>query len=247
MSSFSKNIIPRRAHKERAQPSLRVSKHGLLEKKSDYKLRARNRNKKRLQIKLLREKAALRNPDEFYYGMISSNTDSGRVRRLRNESEHDAIPIANRNRDQRLLAETQDSRYISVKSGRERGRLEKMKKGLHFVSVAQNTKRQHVLFAENEEEAEEIAKEKKTPQQASSSDQTDELTPRERKRLQKEQDKAYREMEQRADRYSKLSTVLDDMSLDQKLLSKGRRKLLKKADSATGAPPVYKWHQERKR
>ena len=246
MSSFSKNIIPRRAHKERAQPSLRASKHGLLEKKSDYKLRARNRNKKRLQIKLLREKAALRNPDEFYYGMISSTTDSGRVRRLRNESEHDAIPIANRTKDQRLLAETQDSRYVSVKCGRERGRLEKLQKGLHLVSMAPNTKRQHILFAEDEDEAEDISKTKTNPKKPSS-DQTDELTPRERKRLQKEQNKAYKEMEQRTERYSKLSTVLNDMSLDKKLLSKGRRKILKKADPATGAPAVYKWYQERKR
>ncbi len=76
MSSL-RNAIQRRNHKERAQP-LERSKWGLLEKHKDYTLRARDHNEKRKRLKILREKAADRNPDEFHFGMMRSKTVDGR-------------------------------------------------------------------------------------------------------------------------------------------------------------------------
>ena len=63
-----------RAHKERAQPKAR-EKLGILEKHKDYKLRADDYKKKQRHIQALREKAAFRNPDEFYFAMTSSRTE----------------------------------------------------------------------------------------------------------------------------------------------------------------------------
>ncbi|KAF2665023.1 U3 small nucleolar RNA-associated protein 11 [Microthyrium microscopicum] len=76
MSSTMRNAIQRRNHRERAQPASRA-KWGLLEKHSDYSLRAADHKKKRKHLKVLREKARDRNPDEFTFGMMSTRTKAG--------------------------------------------------------------------------------------------------------------------------------------------------------------------------
>ncbi|KAK4201782.1 putative U3 small nucleolar RNA-associated protein 11 [Triangularia verruculosa] len=69
MSSL-RNSVQRRSHRERAQP-LERTKLGLLEKKKDYQKRAKDYKKKQTVLKSLREKAAEKNEDEFYFGMMS--------------------------------------------------------------------------------------------------------------------------------------------------------------------------------
>lgn len=248
MSSFGKNIIPRREHRERSQPASRIRKHGLLEKKKDYKLRAKDRNRKRYRVKLLREKAAFRNPDEFYFGMAKSITDGGRVRRVLNENEKDAIPIANRDRDQQMLAETQDSRYVTVKYNLEQGRVEKLKKGLHFLSEAKQAQRNHIIFVDDEEEMNEVCRNKELNRDANVASGSADLHPNKQTRLlAKEREKSYKEFNQRVERQSKLKSVLEDMSVQKAMLSKGRRFRERPADPETGAPAVYKWRKERRK
>lgn len=58
---------------ERAQPQHR-KKLGLLEKHADYVKRARDFHSKEDRIQKLREKAAMRNKDEFYFAMVNSKT-----------------------------------------------------------------------------------------------------------------------------------------------------------------------------
>jgi U3 small nucleolar RNA-associated protein 11 len=62
--------VQRRSHRERAQP-LERERLGLLEKKKDYQKRAKDYSKKKAVLKSLRQKAADRNEDEFYFGMMS--------------------------------------------------------------------------------------------------------------------------------------------------------------------------------
>ncbi|KAK4216566.1 small-subunit processome [Rhypophila decipiens] len=77
MSSL-RNSVQRRSHRERAQP-LERQRLGLLEKKKDYQKRAKDYNKKKTILKSLREKAADRNEDEFYFGMLSRNGPGSRL------------------------------------------------------------------------------------------------------------------------------------------------------------------------
>ncbi|CAJ2500539.1 Uu.00g033920.m01.CDS01 [Anthostomella pinea] len=75
MSSL-RNAVNRRVHRERDQLESRA-RLGRLEKHKDYKLRAASFNKKKEQLKNLRAKAATRNEDEFYYGMLSRKGPQG--------------------------------------------------------------------------------------------------------------------------------------------------------------------------
>lgn len=65
-----RNAVQRRSHRERGQLKER-EKLGLLEKSKDYKLRAADHKKKQAVLKSLKNKAAERNEDEFYFGMLS--------------------------------------------------------------------------------------------------------------------------------------------------------------------------------
>jgi len=62
MSSTFKNRIPKRKYRERAQPEARAHL-GLLEKKQDYKKRAKNYHLKEDMINKLKLKANLKNED----------------------------------------------------------------------------------------------------------------------------------------------------------------------------------------
>lgn len=246
MSSFNKNFIPRRIHKERSQPAARVAKHGLLEKKKDYKVRAKDHNKKMARLKILKEKAAFRNPDEFYFSMMNSSTKEGVIRRAVDKSLKEAIPLEHRTRDQRLLAESQDSRYVSYKLSLERGRVDALTKGLHFIDAAQATRRKHIIFVDNEEEADEVVAQRSRGSPDEEKEESENYKPVSKK-LRKKQEKAYKLLAQHTDRQQKLRTVFEDMSVEKKLLSKGRRTLVRAPDHESGAPPVFRWAQERKR
>jgi len=134
-----RNAIPRRSHRERAQPHSRTRK-GLLEKRKDYVLRSQDYKRKQSAIKRLSEKAAEKNPDEFYFGMVSHRTKGG-------------IAIANRPGSESLgikevkPLKMQDMAYLRTVRNIERRRIEKLQNVVPEVPVGKK-----VLFAENEEE-----------------------------------------------------------------------------------------------
>jgi len=112
MSSF-RNAVKRKTHKERSQPEAR-KRFGLLEKHKDYVVRARDYNKKKKRIQALQEKAAFRNPDEFYMKMQGMATKRGIHANL-GEDSIDA--------DTLKLFKTQDLGYISLKKQSEQTKI----------------------------------------------------------------------------------------------------------------------------
>ena len=139
MSSM-RNAVPRRSHRERVQPHVRARK-GILEKRKDYILRSQDYKRKQTAIKRLSEKAAEKNPDEFYFGMVSQGTRGG-------------IAIADRPSSQSLgikeivPLKIQDMAYLRTVRNIERARIAKLKNVVPEVPVG-NRK---ILFAENEDE-----------------------------------------------------------------------------------------------
>ncbi|KAL7949626.1 U3 small nucleolar RNA-associated protein 11 [Trichoderma barbatum] len=112
MSSL-RNTIQRRPHRERAQP-LERRRLGLLEKHKDYSKRAKNYNEKKAQLKTLREKAADRNEDEFYFGMMSRKGPGAKIKVGRKWNGRVEGDRGNTDMDQdtvRLL-KTQDLGYV---------------------------------------------------------------------------------------------------------------------------------------
>lgn len=97
-----RNVVQRRNHKERGQIASR-EKFGLLEKKKDYLLRAKDYHSKQNRLKALKEKALFRNPDEFYFKMINTETKGGVHIQKRNEELPDEMV---------QLLKSQDKEYI---------------------------------------------------------------------------------------------------------------------------------------
>ena len=69
MSSTFKNRIPKRKYRERVQPAGR-EELGFLQKKKDYKERAKNYHQKEDMLNKLKLKASTKNEDEFYFKML---------------------------------------------------------------------------------------------------------------------------------------------------------------------------------
>ncbi|KAF7113505.1 hypothetical protein RHSIM_RhsimUnG0117400 [Rhododendron simsii] len=167
MSSL-RNAVYRPAHQERAQPYvtsfysaialLLVSfgnnpsrvlalflchrrsrrKFGLLEKHKDYLVRAKAYHKKQDALQKLKEKAAFRNPDEFYFKMINTKTVNG---------VHKPGSQANKYTEEELMVmKTQDIGYVLQKLQSEKKKIEKL------TAVLQSTDSQlpskHVYYAE---------------------------------------------------------------------------------------------------
>ncbi|CAM6106110.1 unnamed protein product [Calypogeia fissa] len=119
---------------------------GLLEKHKDYVLRAKDFHKKEKSIQVLREKAAFKNPDEFYYKMINSKLVDG-VHRPKVGKKY--------SQEETLLMKTQDIRYVLNNAQSEQKKVERLKAVLD--SVGQAPTNSHVYFAEDRLEAEKIA------------------------------------------------------------------------------------------
>jgi len=136
MSSL-RNAVHRRNHKERSQPLAR-QKFGLLEKKKDYIARAKDYHSKQDRLKAMREKAAFRNPDEFYFKMVNTKTKDGVHLVERNEKfSHDFLKLLN----------TQDLNYVTQQRDIGKKRIERMQQGLVLLDDDV-----HDEFAEEEED-----------------------------------------------------------------------------------------------
>ena len=100
MSSL-RHVVKRTVHKERHQPANRA-KFGLLEKKKDYIIRAKENHRRTDYINNLKKKAFLKNPDEFYFKMNSTK-----------QREDGKITLGGElSADEKKLLVSQDIKYV---------------------------------------------------------------------------------------------------------------------------------------
>ncbi|KAF8716789.1 hypothetical protein HU200_012173 [Digitaria exilis] len=229
MSSL-RNAISRRAHKERAQPEAR-KRFGLLEKHKDYVVRAKAFHRKEEIIGKLKEKAAFRNPDEFYFKMINSKTVGG---------VHRPKPEANKyTEEELLLLKNKDIGYIHQSIRSEKKKIEKLSSTLHELDTKRPNK--HVYFAEDREEAKEI---QSRIGEGSNTPSFDNIP----SRIKKKTASSYRELEERKQRLQKLEKLYGELALQKELKKPGRKRKLREDEMVNPtSQPVYKWRAQRKR
>ncbi|TIA92177.1 hypothetical protein E3P99_00781 [Wallemia hederae] len=117
MVRSNKNAFRRRNHKERSQP-LHRQKLGFLEKHKDYVKRARDYHSKQDRLTKLRQKAELRNKDEFYFGMIGKKTQKGQHFQDRGNA-----PLPN---ELVKVLKTQDNGYIYMQRAINQKRIDRL-------------------------------------------------------------------------------------------------------------------------
>lgn len=151
MSSL-RNAVKRVTHKERSQPQSRTHL-GILEKKKDYGLRARDYHQKQDRLQVLRRKAAMRNPDEFYFGMNRAGVKDGVHRKLeevRQKEMEDTIGA-----DAVKMMKGQDLSYVRLQRQKDARKIEKMQASLQFLDKSDEVgkKRRHTVFVDSKEKA----------------------------------------------------------------------------------------------
>jgi U3 small nucleolar RNA-associated protein 11 len=246
--SSLRNAVKRRTHKERAQPRHRRSL-GLLEKKKDYVKRAKDHHKKMDRLRVLQEKASMRNPDEFYFKMKGSKTEGGvHLMDKDNVLADDIVRVM----------KTQDMSYVNMKRAVDAKKSERLKKNLHFLM--DRPLNNHTIYKDTEEEVEEFDAAEhfdtvpELAQRAYNRPRKETLkkerisAPTNTKTLQKamkEGAKKYDELSQRVDRMGKLDSVLAHQQSTKNAMGKGQKKKIQNASG--GKPAQYKFKQKRSR
>lgn len=254
MSSWSKAAKSGQAeHKERHQPESR--KHfGLLEKKKDYKLRSRAYHVKQNKLKKLQKKALNRNPDEFCFHMINSETKDGFHFEKDKPAEHTEAQLR--------LMKTQDANYINLKLSTERKKVEKLKSSLALLDVDEGPKNTHVFYVDSKSEAKKLdfAKKLQThpellnrPYNRPTLDALkrinfakyidDEML----KRANEHINQQYNELSKRIHRTQELTVLSQKLEIKKKLQNKKDPPATLIKEGTKTSAPVYKWKKERKR
>ncbi|KAL2063237.1 hypothetical protein VTL71DRAFT_5042 [Oculimacula yallundae] len=145
MSSM-RNAVERRNHKERGQPEER-KKWGLLEKHKDYSARARDFNDKKKKLKALKQKVLDKNPDEFYFGMMSrkgpATTGKNRTGTVNGDRGNEAL-----SQEAVRLFKTQDLGYVRTMRNKALKDVEELER--RAVGIKGAGKK--VVFVDDEEE-----------------------------------------------------------------------------------------------
>eukprot|EP00917_Polyrhabdina_sp_WS-2016_P007827 GHVP01017501.1.p1 GENE.GHVP01017501.1~~GHVP01017501.1.p1 ORF type:complete len:201 (+),score=54.32 GHVP01017501.1:292-894(+) len=89
----------------------------MLERKEEYKIRAKNRHEKENRIKELKEEILNKNEDEFYFGMIRSKLIKGE----HVKEDKELLPY------EKKIMTNQDNKYIELKNTVRRKKIEKLK------------------------------------------------------------------------------------------------------------------------
>ncbi|CEP18573.1 hypothetical protein [Parasitella parasitica] len=248
--STLRNAVQRRNHKERGQTAGR-EKFGLLEKKKDYLLRAKDYHGKQNKLKAMREKALFRNPDEFYFKMINTQTKGGVHIQKRNEELPDEMV---------QLMKTQDKEYIKYQRDLNDGKnSDDEEDSDEEEKPAKKNKSNHIVFVDSEKQARkfnpvkhldtlpELVNRKFNRPRISTLRETAIVAPhtgRELKDIKKERERLYMELQSRMKREEELSKAERELATQKALRQKGRKKEVGKDEYGL---PVYKWKADRKK
>ena len=148
MSSL-RNAVKRITHKERPTP--RSHGGGFLERKKDYVVRAKDFHRKEDRINAMREKAAMKNPDEFYFGMKNSLLRDGKHRKTQQAERRKFEEEVGM--DTVRIMKDQDLSYVRMQKQKDSKKIEKLQSSLHFIGVP-SKKRKHTVFVESQDQAE---------------------------------------------------------------------------------------------
>jgi U3 small nucleolar RNA-associated protein 11 len=248
-----RNAVPQKTHKERHQPGKR-QKLGFLEKHKDYVKRAQDYNKKQATIKKLEQKAAFRNPDEYYFKMVNTRKVNGIHRKVNGGPQYTNDEIAE--------MKQQDMAYVSMRHSMEAKKIEKLQNSLGFLDEVGPTKlaERHTIFVSDEEEAEEFDAEEffNTPKELLTRAYNrptkdmiendviiinkDKVTKKDLLDIEKAKASSYKELRSRMSRDNELKKTLFQMQLKRALMSKGSVIKKKKKDGSVS----FKWKKERK-
>ena len=236
---MTKKVFHSREHRERAQPANR-NRFGLLEKKKDYVLRARDFQSKKKRLHSMKVKAAYKNPDEFYFVMVKGRVDkaSGRVRQ---QAEHETLPG-----DVIKLMKSQDLKHIQEMIRVNESKLESYKAehavliGKSAGSLRSESKVSHVKFIEDDEELADLILDNSDA--ADSDIKVDEttLTPA----VNPPEHPVIQEFKARVDRIETLKIAEKKLLQERMAGAKGRKS--KTGEDKNGIP-IYKFEQERKK
>lgn len=238
--------VQKKQHKERSQ-TLDRAKYGLLEKKKDYKLRATDYHKKQAALKLLRERAANYNPDEYYHAMTRRRTDDSGIELNENTQQL--------TEQQMKLYKSQDLNYVRTMRLNERAKIDKLMDKLQFKA-----KGKHTVFVDSVDDAENFDALKhfqtdaslvnrrenrlRTDQLESTKkpiDDDEDFETREQREKQKLAD--YRLLKERLEREKQLKEVEEKLALTKELMKDGDVRKLRDQDGHVH----YKWNAVRKR
>jgi len=227
MSSWKKSKV-QKIHRERPVPEER-SRLGMLERKKDYKERAKGFHKKEETLKKLRRKAEDRNPDEFYFNMT-------RTKKLDGEHQQREESVPTVTEEQKKLMATQDKRYVLYRLSKELKKIEKLKKTLHVIDSSTKT-RSHLIFVDSPQEVKNFDAAKffdthpafvdrvfNRPKLESLKDGKFLLDPEQMQAVMEAKDAAYREMTKRMDRAKELKIISDKLEAKIHFMDKSRKK-----------------------
>lgn len=265
MSSL-RNAVKRITHKERSQPRSR-SHLGFLEKKKDYRVRAKDYHRKEDKINAMKEKASMRNPDEFYFGMHNSQVTDGRHRKT--ELAQQKAFEAQVGIDTVRIMKDQDLTYVRLQKQQDVKKMEKLRASLHFLEDGpMSKKRKHTVFVESQEELEHFDAVKhfdtvpelvdrafNRPKLSSlqistgrstlavGTDKDSKQARKDARKIAKARSAAYGALEARTKRVAAMELAESHLLTEKLASSKGRKRLIKPAQD--GKPAQYKWRRKR--
>ncbi|CDR43271.1 CYFA0S11e02894g1_1 [Cyberlindnera fabianii] len=239
--------VQKKQHRERAQPGDR-KRYGLLEKKKDYQLRARDYHKKQDTLKALRAKASARNPDEYYHAMVNKRTDDRGI--LISERDTEVLTT-----DQIKLLKTQDSSYIKTLRSEELRKIDRLQKdlvfknsGSHTVFVDSVEAKQNFNAAKHFGTDKSLLGSKENRLRISQLETQKSLVPELEEEtvkdsLDKKRIKKFSQLQQHLERQKKLKEVEERMDIQREGMKKGNKKKITDASGRT----TFKFKKERKR